>query len=504
MRNRTVIRTVITPRTITRRVGPAGAGGGATTFAALTDKATADLPVINGPLASALSGKQPLDADLTSWALIARAAGFDTFTGTPSSANLRALVTDETGTGALVFGTGPTLVGFTNTGAITFSTGTTFTYSLGIAAAHRTALGLGSLATQSGTFSGSFSGTHSGNSSGFNTGDQDLSGLVPKLSTLIVTGIADSGMGSALILTMVEQSSLVNGRRSWLGSGATLFHDPGTGAWRLEYSDIDVFYVASIVDDSQEPWKLTGWTEEQGSGQPNFSLTPNVLLPVQSSSGTLALTQSLNGEPDKLTNGYIRGSTTVDDDVTWNYGTGSAEAHRIALGGTADGSTGAALFGAATPAAGRAALGVIRRVLGSDALATSTTPVAAPDLTFPVEAGKVYRVDLSLFVASLAGASPGNPGYQVSMTYPTMSRTGFGNGLMTHPTTPKIINLGATSTTLNPNTTGNPNGTAGVSGYAYLRPTVSGNVTFASYHQTAAQTGTVGLLAGSLVTVTEL
>jgi hypothetical protein len=52
---------------------------------------------------------QPLDADLTSWAAITRASGFDTFTATPSSANLASLVSNETGSGALVFGTAPTL-----------------------------------------------------------------------------------------------------------------------------------------------------------------------------------------------------------------------------------------------------------------------------------------------------------------------------------------------------------------------------------------------------------
>ncbi|MEX0595114.1 MAG: hypothetical protein WD512_01350, partial [Candidatus Paceibacterota bacterium] len=53
---------------------------------------------------------QPLVATLTSWAAITRAAGFDTFAATPSSSNLAALVTNETGTGALVFATSPTLV----------------------------------------------------------------------------------------------------------------------------------------------------------------------------------------------------------------------------------------------------------------------------------------------------------------------------------------------------------------------------------------------------------
>lgn len=51
---------------------------------------------------------QPLDSDLTSWAAITRASGFDTFVATPSSANLRSLLTDETGSGVAVFGTQPT------------------------------------------------------------------------------------------------------------------------------------------------------------------------------------------------------------------------------------------------------------------------------------------------------------------------------------------------------------------------------------------------------------
>lgn len=62
-------------------------------------------------------GYQPLDADLTSWAAITRASGFDTFVATPSSANLAALVTDEDGGTQLLFGTDwvtytPTFTGF--------------------------------------------------------------------------------------------------------------------------------------------------------------------------------------------------------------------------------------------------------------------------------------------------------------------------------------------------------------------------------------------------------
>lgn len=53
---------------------------------------------------------QPLDSDLTSWGGVTRASGFDTFAATPSSANLATLLTDETGTGSVVFATSPTLV----------------------------------------------------------------------------------------------------------------------------------------------------------------------------------------------------------------------------------------------------------------------------------------------------------------------------------------------------------------------------------------------------------
>lgn len=54
-------------------------------------------------LQTALDGKQGLNANLTSWASVTRASGFDTFVATPSSANLRSLLTDESGTSALYF-----------------------------------------------------------------------------------------------------------------------------------------------------------------------------------------------------------------------------------------------------------------------------------------------------------------------------------------------------------------------------------------------------------------
>jgi hypothetical protein len=74
------------------------------------------------------------------------ASGVATFLATPSSANLLAAVTNETGTGALVFATSPTLVtpalGTPSSGTLTSCTGLPVS---GIAASTSTALGVGSI-----------------------------------------------------------------------------------------------------------------------------------------------------------------------------------------------------------------------------------------------------------------------------------------------------------------------------------------------------------------------
>jgi hypothetical protein len=88
-----------------------GAGGGGTTTNAVTfnngGSGAASGTTFDGSVARTISyntvGAQPLDSDLTSWAAITRASGFDTWVATPSSANLAATVTDEVGTGFLPF-----------------------------------------------------------------------------------------------------------------------------------------------------------------------------------------------------------------------------------------------------------------------------------------------------------------------------------------------------------------------------------------------------------------
>jgi hypothetical protein len=74
-------------------IASGGTGSTSTTFVDLTTNVTGTLPVANG------------GTGITSFG-----TGVATFLGTPSSANLAAAVTDETGSGLLVFATSPTLV----------------------------------------------------------------------------------------------------------------------------------------------------------------------------------------------------------------------------------------------------------------------------------------------------------------------------------------------------------------------------------------------------------
>lgn len=83
--------------------------------------------------------KQAAASTLTSWAALTRASGFDTFTQTPSSANLRGLLTDETGTGLAYFQGGA--LGTPASGTLTNATG--LPWSTGLTGVPTTAVGYG-------------------------------------------------------------------------------------------------------------------------------------------------------------------------------------------------------------------------------------------------------------------------------------------------------------------------------------------------------------------------
>lgn len=90
-----------------------------TTYPSLTELSY--VKGVTSAIQTQINSKQDADADLTSWAGVTRASGFDTFAATPSSANLRLLLTDETGTGAAYFQGGA--LGTPSSGTLTNCTG---------------------------------------------------------------------------------------------------------------------------------------------------------------------------------------------------------------------------------------------------------------------------------------------------------------------------------------------------------------------------------------------
>jgi hypothetical protein len=98
---------------------------------------------------------------------------------------------------------------------------------------------------------------------------------------------------------------------------------------------------------------------------------------------------------------FEAGSSIAFNSTTYTYGTGAASAHRIALGA---GTTGSALFGAATAAAARTTLGFDGMVPkipivfsnSSDFSTASTSFVDATGLSFSVLANKKYAMSVFL------------------------------------------------------------------------------------------------------------
>lgn len=95
-----------------------GTGTNSTTFVNLATNVSGALPTANGGTGSTSTTYCSLTANVTGTLPVANGGtgitsfgtGVATWLGTPSSANLRTAVTDETGTGSLVFANTPTLV----------------------------------------------------------------------------------------------------------------------------------------------------------------------------------------------------------------------------------------------------------------------------------------------------------------------------------------------------------------------------------------------------------
>lgn len=139
--------------------------------------------------------------------------------------------------------------------------------------------------------------------------------------------------------------------------------------------------------------------------------------------GYYCVTENVLGQPDKLTNGTISGTLTVNS-TTISYGSGSASAHRTALGlgtlatqdanaatfsGTLTINSTSYTYGSGAAEAQVLALGLIptsRVVKATDETRTNNTVAADSDLVIPLEANSIYRVSLYYhYVTAISGGS---------------------------------------------------------------------------------------------------
>jgi hypothetical protein len=249
--------------------------------------------------------------------------GVATFLATPTSANLATALTDETGSGALVFATSPTLVtpilGTPQSG--NFSTGTftwpTFNQNTTGTAANITASSNSTLTTLSAlSLPGSqVSGNISGNSANV-TGTVAVANGGTGLTTTPANGALDIGNGTGFTRTTLtgtaSQVAVTN------ASGSITLSLPST---------INVNTSGSAASLSSTLAIASG-----GTGQTTASAAFNALSPV-TSTGDLIIGNGVNSATRLAigTNGYVL--TSNGTTATWSASTGGVTSFQTSLSG---------------------------------------------------------------------------------------------------------------------------------------------------------------------------
>jgi hypothetical protein len=353
-------------------------------------------------------------------------AGVATFLATPSSANLATAVTDETGSGALVFATSPTLV----------------TPALGTPSA---LVGTNITGTAAGLTAGNV--TTNANLTGAVTSVGNATSLGSFTSANLRTALTDeTGSGSAVFATSPTLVTPALGTPS----SATLTNATGlpisTGVSGLGTG------VATFLATPSSANLRTAVTDETGTGALVFATSPTLVTPALGTPSALVGT-NITGTAAGLTAGNVTTNANLTGAVT-SVGNatslGSFTSAQLAGALTNETGSGSAVF-ATSPT-------LVTPALGTPSSATLTNATGLPISTGVSGLGSGVATFLATpSSANLAAAVTGETGTGalVFATSPTLVTPALGtpsSGTVTNLTGTASININGTVGATTPNT----------------------------------------------------